>query len=786
VREYFGDGAAGKLKLGLVCAFLLVACGGCFQGCPAAGPPPKFSITGPYVKNADGSLTAVSTAEAGKPYVFVIDRQVVADGTICPSILYWYLDSQGGGPTSTVHPPKTRVLPGAAIGGRDRCEVVNETITYTFAPGAPSRSVPVVAQMYAKFTNGQPFGVQPPSFAEAGSSYGKADAAMYVTVVTPGATPPSPTVSFGGAQSFNVGARASAVAAANLKSPATDEVVAADDEVAAGDQDRLYVYTPNAATVLAGPQIQTLDPGDDPRDIAAADFDGDGDQDLAVANFKAANGAGADEVQLLDNQGTNGAGDVLFGENSIITPQGTTAVAVGELNRDTDQGTGNPEPHPDIVAANSVSNTVSVAMNSGDPTPGTFQTPDHLATGGTSPSGVATGDFNNDGLDDIAVANTGSNNVHVLRNTGPPPVAPGPAATFAAPEEVLPAVANRSPQGVAVGDFNKDGLDDLAVANNGLDTISVLINTSATNATDLTFTEKTLPATGADPTGDAPRDLTVGDFNADGFDDLATANTGSDNASAYAGDGKGVFSAPVHVAMGDMPYSIAAGTLNGDGRDDLAVANFGNPPTTQGNLTVALAQATSARRSEAQHADAPKGAKHIKITGRFSRARILSYGRSSFDDAGIGHLKHGLFSARLKARAKPKRDLPEGFGRRLVADVVARLDVDIYPEADLLPPTVLRGLLVGRVRKDPETVVCLRTRMDSRDGMEAANKLKFVGATGAVAGLRGKGTFDEPPTLEDALDPNYPKWGDLDLAAREGKPRRLPLPCKALVKRLPG
>ncbi len=782
MHEYFGDGPAGKLKLGALCAVLVLVCGGCVD-CSGCDPDkPKFEIKGPFVANADGTLTAVNSVEAGKPYVFVVDGGW-KDGGKCPDILYWYMQGASSGVPAdkTVHPPKTRNVTAT------RCEIDNESISYTFPAGAPgTRDVTISAQLWIKLPSGSVGGI-PPTFAEAGATYGRVFGAKTVTVVTPGSTTPPPTgspVSFAAAQPFAAGARPVAVEAANLKAPAADEVVVADDEPDPAAQDRLFIFTPNASgSTLTGPQSQALGPGDDPRDIAAADFNADGDQDLAVANFQGGNGSSNDEIQLLDNQGTTGAGDITFGENSVETGPGTVAVAVGNLDRDTD---------PDLVAANRGSNTVSVAMNSGGTMPGLFEAASNPPSGGTSPADVATGDFNGDGLDDIAVANGGSDNVHVLRNTGPTVGASVPTANFAAPEEVLPAVAGRNPQGVAVGDFDKDGLDDLAVANNGLDTISVLTNESATGATDLTFTASTLPATGADPTGDAPRQLAVGDFNGDGFDDLASANTNSNNASVYVNDGKGVFAGPVHVAMGQLPQSIAAAAINGDARDDLAVANFGASPlpTTGGSLTVALAQASAPRGGADQRSaavgppSAGKKATNIKVTGAFSRDKILSFGQSDVDEAGIGHVVNGLVSARLKARAKPKRKLPAGFGTRLVADVVARVDADLYPDADLMPPTVARGLLVGVVKKDPATAVCLRVRMDSREGMERANVLKFVGATGAAAGLRGKGRFD-PPTLEDAALPSLSEFGNLALSAKQGKARKLPRQCRALLKKLP-
>ncbi len=70
-----------------------------------------------------------------------------------------------------------------------------------------------------------------------------------------------------------------------------------------------------------------------------------------------------------------------------------------------------------------------------------------------------------------------------------------------------------------------------------------------------------------------PLSVAVGDFNGDGRPDLAVANFGSNSVSVLLGNGNGTFQAAQNFTTGSNPASVAVGDFNGDGRLDLAVAN---------------------------------------------------------------------------------------------------------------------------------------------------------------------------------------------------------------------
>jgi hypothetical protein len=73
------------------------------------------------------------------------------------------------------------------------------------------------------------------------------------------------------------------------------------------------------------------------------------------------------------------------------------------------------------------------------------------------------------------------------------------------------------------------------------------------------------------PAGINPHGIVSGDFNGDGFDDLAVSNRTSRNIMVYLGDGKGGFSPQSPFRTNEDVITLAAGDFNGDGKADLAL-----------------------------------------------------------------------------------------------------------------------------------------------------------------------------------------------------------------------
>jgi hypothetical protein len=316
---------------------------------------------------------------------------------------------------------------------------------------------------------------------------------------------------------------------------------------------------PAEAAFFTQPAGSPFAAGNAPNQIVSADFNLDTKPDLAVVN------SSSDNVTILLGDGT-GAFAPAAG-SPITVGQTPKSVAVADFNND---------GKPDFAADNFIGGSVSVFL--GDGTGGFTQASNSPIAVAGGPFYVATGDFDSDGLTDLATANISPAGIGILVGTGNGQFAPAPGSPY--PD------GGTFPQGLAVGDLNGDTRLDIAVANHMSSTVTVLLGSGSNgNVGFLQAPGSPFPSANGAAAANGPANIAIGDVNGDGKPDLATANDSSNNASVFVGNGLGRFT---HLTgspfgAGGSSLGVATGDLDGDGRSDLAVAN-----RTTNDVTVLL------------------------------------------------------------------------------------------------------------------------------------------------------------------------------------------------------
>ncbi len=270
--------------------------------------------------------------------------------------------------------------------------------------------------------------------------------------------------------------------------------------------------------------------------VLTARYDGDGSNPIALSNavpFTVSTLAGSSFASIVNY------------------PAGTNpcCVVTADFNGD---------GKLDTAVVSGPSQAVFVFLGNGN---GTFQAPLTYAAG-ASPISVAVGDFNGDGKPDLVVANVYDGNVQ-------PAVLPSVDILFGNGDGSFQApvvyTTDESPYAVAVGDFNNDGYPDVAVANESYSDVSIYFG-SATG----TLTLSTTYSTGS--TGGAVG-LAIGDFNGDGYPDLAVS---AGQIVILLGTSNGSFTMGSSIPAGSLTNDVQTADLNGDGKLDLVVADYGS------------------------------------------------------------------------------------------------------------------------------------------------------------------------------------------------------------------
>jgi Flp pilus assembly secretin CpaC len=175
---------------------------------------------------------------------------------------------------------------------------------------------------------------------------------------------------------------------------------------------------------------------------------------------------------------------------------------------------------------------------------------------------------------DLAIVNEASNNITVLLDS----VDTNGNVTFTEATN-SPIAVGTAPVAIVTGDLNADGVPDLAVVNQGDNTVSVLLGSSNLDAT---FTE----ATGSPlPTATTPAGIVIANFANGAVPDMAVTNKGSSTLGVYIGQGKGTFASRIELNTPVGPSALIAATLTTSGLPDAALLSQ-DPAAAQGVVTV--------------------------------------------------------------------------------------------------------------------------------------------------------------------------------------------------------
>jgi hypothetical protein len=278
------------------------------------------------------------------------------------------------------------------------------------------------------------------------------------------------------------------------------------------------------------------------------DTDGDGMPDGWEIEYACVNRLVNDAGQDFNGNGVTNLAEYQAGTNPcaiVFSPADSYPISTGAYRMTS--GDFNQDGWTDLAVAQD-NTSYSILMNNGS---GGFTSSSYTIAGSQLKDAVVV-QLAGDTIPDLMLSDrTGA--IRVLTGVG--------NGTFS----LTASLAASGAEGIATGDFNGDGYPDVAVCLFTTSKVAVLLGTSGGG-----FGTATTYNTGVCD------DLAVGLVNADGYQDLVTANWTSDNISVLLGNGDGTFATATNIPCGNDNTDVTLADVNHDGLLDAVVASYAN------------------------------------------------------------------------------------------------------------------------------------------------------------------------------------------------------------------
>ncbi len=270
--------------------------------------------------------------------------------------------------------------------------------------------------------------------------------------------------------------------------------------------------------------------------------------------------------------------------------------------QDIASGDFNQDGFLDVALALGEANKLSIRLNNGQ---GGFLATEidmDLGSDGAGPTSLVVGQFDNDSRLDVALTANYSSKVSVLLNYNPT------TRTFASQTAVNVGLL---PIDIVAGQFGGDSKLDLAVVNQGSTTVASTVQLLTNNGSGV-FTAGTAIPTG----GKTSVSIVAGNFAGDASTDIAivhaspsTTTTPNGGVTILRGNGAGGLTLePSYHQVGALPIDSVSTDFNGDGRADMAVANF-----SSNSISILLGQANGTLRVQTEILGTASGAFDITV-----------------------------------------------------------------------------------------------------------------------------------------------------------------------------